>query len=330
MPILTYEGLKSDLAKGRLCPVYLLFGPEEHQLREAIVRIRDSSTVPETLAFNFAEFSGQDADAAMIVKSANTFPMMSRNRLVLVRDVGALPAEGLETLVEYAGNPQTKTVMILATAEIDRRTVFYRRMTECACVIEFAKLKGPALQRWAADFLAERGFRIAPTALGKLIDFAGSDLLSLANEMEKLILYCGKEREIPLSAVDALVPASRQHGIFDLTEALGRRDRKQALRLLGNLLEGGEPPLLILSMMARHFRQVIIAKELLTEGRQPSEIRFAAQVPEFALPALLKQARAIEADLARKMYQRLAGIDRSFKSTNPDERMLLEHLVCSL
>ncbi len=330
MPILTLEGLKSDLARGCFQPVYLFFGSEELQLREAVARLRAEATTPETRSFNYFEFSGQDADAAEIVKNANTFPMMSPRRLVLVTEVGALPAESLEKLIEYAASPQTKTVMVLVWVDVDRRTSFYKRMVECAGVIEFAKLKGPALERWATSYLAERGFHIAPTALGRLLDYAGSDLLSLANVMEKLVLYCGEEREIPLSAVDALVPASRQHGIFDLTAAMGKRDRRLALRLLGNLLEGGEPPLVILTMMARHFRQIIIAKELLARGRQSGEIRAAAQVPEFVMPELLRQARAIEADLARELFQRLAGIDRRFKSSRPDERMLLERLVCSL
>ncbi len=82
--------------------------------------------------------------------------------------------------------------------------------------------------------------------------------------------------------------------------------------------------------MARHFRQIIIAKELLQEGRPSYEIGRATQVPEFALQEFLKQVRAIELELARSMHQRLARIDRSFKSSSPDQRMLLEHLICVL
>ena len=53
-------------------------------------------------------------------------------------------------------------------------------------------------------------------------------------------------------------------------------------------------------------------------------------VPEFALAEFLRQAQNIEPEMARKMYRQLARMDRSFKSTNPDERMLFEQLICSL
>ncbi len=330
MPTLTVDEVESEICRGRPRPVYLLYGPEEFLLRRILSALRRHIVAPEALAFNFVECDGQAGDADAILEEARTFPMMSPRRLVIVTDVQKIPATGLERLAEYAAEPQEKTVLVLIAGEVDRRTVFYKRMLEHACVVEFAKLKGAALERWAENSLSRQGFRISPLALKKLVDLAGSDLMMLNNELDKLVLYTGKEEQIPDGAVDDLVHGSRQHGIFELTAAMGKRDRKLALRLLGNLLEAGEPPLVVLSVMARHFRQIIIAKELLQEGRQPFEIGRAAQVPEFALSEFLRQARAIEPDLARSMYQRLARMDRSFKSSSPDERMLLEHLICVL
>ena len=330
MPTLTFDELESELKRGRFCAVYLLYGPEEYLLRRAVSLFKEKVVPPEAMAFNFAECNGHDGDPARIVAEANTFPIMSPRRLVLVTEVENLNTEGHEALASYAGKPQEKTVLVLMAAELDRRTGFFKRMAERACVVELPRLKGAALERWAATFFSRRGFRISPAALAKLVDLAGSDLLTLSSEMEKLLLYSAKEKEIRDSAIDELIQGSRQHGIFELTSAMGRRDRKLALRLLGNLLEAGEPPLVIVTMMARHFRQMIIAKELLEAGRQAHEIGRATQVPEFALPEFLRQVRAIEVETARKMYQRLARIDRSFKSSSPDERMLLEHLICSL
>lgn len=298
--------------------------------RLAISLLKDKVVAPETLTFNFVERSAREADAVKILSEANTFPLMSPRRLVIVTDVNELQPSDQETLAAYAASPQDKTVLVLIAAELDRRTGFYRRLADCASVIEFSKLKGAALERWAETYVSRRGLRIDPSGLRKLVDLAGSDLLTLANEIEKLILYTGKGKEIQEATVDLLVPAFRRHGIFELTAAMGRRDRKSALRLLGNLLETGEPPLMIVTMMARHFRQVIIAKELLAEGRQAREIGRATQVPEFVLPDFLRQVKSMELEMARNLYQWLARIDRSVKSSSPDVRMLLEHLVCTL
>ncbi len=330
MPTLTFEEFASDLEHGRFCPVYLLFGPEEYLLRQAILALKAKAISHDARAFNLVECSARTVTAARIVHEANSFPLMFGRRLVLVTDLEELAAADQEELASYVVAPQEKTILALVASGLDRRTSFYKRLAERACIVEFQKLKGAALERWADSFLSRRGYRIGAAALRKLLDLAGSDLLSLENEIEKLILYSGSEKQIQDGTVDLLVRASRQHTIFELTSALGRRDQKAALRLLGNLLEAGEPPLVIVSMMARHFRQVLIAKELLAEGRQPREIGRAAQVPDFVLQEFLKQVQSLDLDLARRMFQRLAYIDRSFKSSSPDERILLEQLVCSL
>ena len=330
LPILTFEDFESEAGQGRFRPVYLVFGPEAYLMRRAISLFKESAVPPETRAFNVAEFSGQGEDAEEILKEANTYPMMSQRRLVLVTEVAKLPEADLALLAEYARTPLEKTILVLVADELDRRSKFYRSMAESACLIECAKMKGVALERWTEALLARRGLRISAAARKKLVDLAGSDMISLANEIEKLILYAGQEKTIPEAAIDELVQASRLHGIFELTAALGKRDSKAALRVLGNLLEAGEASLGILAMMARHFRQVLIAQDLLKEGRPPAEIGRLIQIPEFALMEFLRQVRAVDPEIARTMYGRLAHADRSFKSTNPDERMVLEHLICSL
>ena len=330
LPVLTFDELDTELSRNTFRPVYLLYGPEEYLLRKAISSLRERVVAAEARAFNYREFSGAGCNALRILEEAKTFPLMSPRRMILVTETGKLESPGLELIAEYAGRPEGKTVLALVAGELDRRTAFYRRMTERACVVEFTKVKGPALENWASNLLSRQGYHIGPEGLHKLIDLAGSDLLALNNELEKLMLYAGKDKEIRDAAVSTLIRASRQHGIFELTGALGRRDRKQALRLLGNLLEMGEPPLVIMSMMARHFRQVLAAKELMQKGHPIQEIGKQIQVPPFALQEFLRQVRSIETDCAQVLLQRLSWIDRQIKSTNPDPRMLLEHWICSL
>jgi len=330
LPILTFDNFESEAGQGRFQPVYLLLGPEAYLMRRAISLFREKVVPPEARPFNMAEFTGRIENPGEIVEAANTFPMMSPRRFVLVTDVTALPEDGLALLADYARAPQPKSVLVLVADEMDRRGRFYRSMAECASVIECAKLKGAALERWTETLLAARGLRISPAARKKLVDLAGSDMISLANEVEKLILYVGTEKTVSETTIDELVESSRIHGIFELTAALGKRDGRSALRVLGNLVEFGENPLGILSMMARHFRQILIAQDLLKQGRPPAEIGRIARIPDFLLMDFLRQARGLNPKLARSMYLRLAETDLSIKSTSPDERMVLERLICSL
>jgi len=330
MPILTLEQLEAEIGRNRFHPVYLFLGTEEFLILQALASLRTKSMPAEALPFNFSEWDCRSSDPVSILQAAATFPMMSPRRLVVVTGIEELDETGKEALAAYVAAPEAKTVLVLAAAALDRRSRFYRKLHESAAVIECERLKGPALERWAAAAFARNGYRLSPRGIQKLVDLAGSDLHTLSHEIEKLILYAGNEKTIRDESIDALVQATRQHGIFELTAAMGKRDRKLALQLLANLLEAGEEPLPILGMMARHFRQVITARELLDAGRQPQEIGPIIRIPEFLLGEFLRQVRALEPGLAQTMIQRLAKADLRIKSSGVEARLLLEQLVCVL
>jgi DNA polymerase-3 subunit delta len=324
------EELEAEVNRGRFHPAYLIIGPEEYLCHQAVGFLKQKSLAPEAFAFNFAEFGAAECSAREAVEAAQTFPMMSPRRLVMVTDLERMRVSDHEVLLRYLEEPASRTVMILTATDLDRRTSFYKCLRERTCVVECAKLKGFALERWAESFIRRRGLRVSQSGLKKIVELAGEDLQSLANELEKLLIYAGTEKAISDTAVEDLVNSSRQHSIFELTAALGRRDRVTALRRLGNLVAAGEEPLAIVSMMARHFRQILIAKDLLEQGKNPRETAVAAQVPSFALDEFMQSVRAIDTRTAATMYHRLTEADYRFKSSPADKRMVLEHLICSL
>ncbi len=325
------EELEAELNRHQFHPVYLIMGPEEYLRRQAVLLLKQKVLSPDGVAFNYSEFSIQENAARQALEAAQTFPMMSARRLVRLTDVEHSTAADQELLLAYLDSPAARSVLLLtAEGELDRRTTFFRRLKEEACVVELLKLKGFALERWAERFFRSQGFRISQTSLKKAVDLAGEDLQTLVTELEKLLIYAGKEKVVPDSAVIDLISGSRQHTIFELTGALGRRDQANALCLLDNLIGSGEEPIAITTMVARHFRQILIAKDLLEQGRSARDAATAAQVPPFAQEEFMRHVRAIDRETAATMYRRLAEADYRFKSSPADKRMLLETLICSL
>ncbi len=330
MGILTQAELEKEIRAGSFRAVYLLLGPEAFLRRQALMHLRKNVLTPEALSLNYSEFSLRTSSLADLLKSVQTFPFASPHRLIVGTELEALHSGAQSMLLEYLSHPFGKAILVLDAQELDRRTSFYRVLRDKACVVEFPSLKGMALERWAEQCFRTRGLRISTAALKKLIALSGSHLQSLSGEIEKLALFAGVEKMIPDSAVDDLVLASRQHGIFELTGAIGRKDRPAALCLLGNLLDSGEQPLGILAMIARHFRQLLIAKEMLDAGKSSAEVGTAAQIPAFMLDEFLRQARVFDWVTTRRIYERLAGIDNRIKSTRVDPRILFDELICSI
>ncbi len=332
MQISSVEELKSDLARHGPRPVYAVLGPEQYLVRQAFALLKET-VVPEGLmSLNFAEFSAPDDPAPEFLAAANTFPMMSPRRMVVVRNVEKLQEGDRDALIRYLQAPAAKTVLVLVGTEIDRRTVLYRTVRDSACIVEFPLMKGEALKHWAGEYIRRRGHTISPPSLEKVAELAGSSLEAVANEIEKLLLYAGTSKEIPPAAVDDLVQGSRQHRIFELTDAMGARDKPLALKVLANLLDADENPIGVAAMMARHFRQILIARETLAAGRSPGEAADAAQVPAYpsVRQAFLRHLRLIDAETAARVHRELAALDQRFKSSTGNPRMLLEKLICAL
>lgn len=309
--------------------VCMILGPELYQCQLALDLIKRTVVADGAMAFDFSEFSAPGDSVNQILEAANTFPMMSRKRLVLVREANELADSDLDALLDSLNGISPRMMLVFFAEEFDRRKKFYRALQDKYCVVEFPKLKGPALEQWAASFMRKQGFRLSSSATKKIVELAGSDLQMLAAELEKMVLYAGKDKDIPESAVDKMISGSRQQRIFELIDAVGKGDRNEALRSLANLLGMGEHPLVVVTMMARYCRQVLIAKDCLASGTAPREIAAAAQIPPFLLNQFLREAHAVDTGKIHAMHLRLAEIDRKLKSSSLDGRILLERLICA-
>ena len=327
MILQTLEELEKDIANA-IRPVYLVLGPEEYHCDQALAILKGRIMTPGAGDFDYSLFAAGNADVAEILEAANIFPMLSKRRLVVVEDVGKFREADSDALLTGLTSISPRSTVILAAVEIDKRKKFYKTFQKDFCICEFPHLKGVALERWADAFVRKNGYRISAGALKRVINIAGADLRTLASEFEKLMLYAGEEKNIPDAVIEDLVRASRQQSIFDLTNAVGRHDRVGALRSLGNLLGMGEHPLVVVTMLARHCRQTLIAIEGLQERKNPRDIASDAQIPPFALEQFLAGVRTANPDTVSDMYISLAEIDRQLKSSSLDGRALLESFIC--
>ena len=329
MILQSLEELEKDLQKS-IRSVYLLLGPEEYLCSQAFNILKGKILSPEGADFDYSVFAAGQSPIDEILGSANVFPMISKRRLVVVRDAEELKDADIETLINALPNISTRSTVIFAALELDHRKKFYKNFREQYCVCEFPKLKDAALERWAESYLQKRGFRLASSSIKRIVELVCSDLQSVSSELEKLMLYAGDAKIIPDAAIEDLVRASRQQGIFDLIGAVSQRDRNSALKSLANLLGMGEHPLVVVTMLARHCRQMLIAKESIQKGISSRDIGVAAQIPPFILDKFLRQVRGVENADIHEMYLRLAAMDKQLKSSSLDGRVLLESLICAL
>ena len=80
------------------------------------------------------------------------------------------------------------------------------------------------------------GVKLDTDAAREMVDSLGGDMMMVANELEKLMLFVGDKKRITLGDVETMVLAAKQRSFYELTDAISARDRARALAVLDAIL----------------------------------------------------------------------------------------------
>jgi DNA polymerase-3 subunit delta len=302
-----------------LRPVYLLVSTEPLLIDRALTQIREAA-VPETLrAWNEDVLNARQAGPSGILSSAKTLPMMGSHRLVIVRGLDALPAKNLAPLADYLGAPNPSTVLVCPCEKVDRRLKFFAQAQKLGFLDE---LKAPRnLVPWLQAEATREGVRMAGAAAERLIDVVGSDLSRLAMCMEQLATYAGN-RPITVEDVDELIADTREHTVFELTDAIGSGHFAAAQAALSGLADRRESAIGIISLLARHLRQLGWILEGQRARMSKAELIQKVGAPPFIVDKLSSQARRFTPEKIESALVLLKNLDFALKGGVESQKVL--------
>jgi DNA polymerase-3 subunit delta len=197
-------------------------------------------------------------------------------------------------------------------------------------VVDCHRLTGTPLCDWVVNTVAQYGYTITDEAVQTLLQDQQNDLWTILREIEKLCTYAGEEQDITLTAVQDVCQASRLHSVFALSDAIGTRDILQAITVIDGLLNQGEPPLLIFSMIVRHLRLLWSIRQLGQQRQDMSEMAKALGLPPHVCRRLAPQSRRFSSERLGQLYNIALKADLAFKTTNKPPKTILEGLIFEL
>jgi DNA polymerase-3 subunit delta len=330
--------------------VYLFFGEDEFGMAEAVAGMRQRLGDPGAADLNSITLQGGTLDFDGLAAVSRSLPFLSTRRLIVVQQAEELArrTDALAHLDQLLASAPPSTALVLLDrfdlAEAARHARKTRTPTPSP---EDLYLGGSSLGRWAKRHRADIHLRAFPKMrgaeflqwirqraglLGASIDEAAAGALAEAvqddprlaeNELRKLIDFSGGERPIRMNDVVRLTPYRGQADVFDMVDAIGRREGRLAMGLLHRLLEE-EDSHYVFAMVIRQFRLLILAAESPTAAETPAAL---ARLPRFVLSKLLAQARNFSPDELPEIYRRLLEVDLAEKTGQADLVSALEALV---
>jgi DNA polymerase III subunit delta len=346
----------ADVRENRLRAGYVFLG-DEIFLYERCRRAVIETLVPADLRdFCLSDLDLAETSIFEVLDRARTPSLMAPFQVFFVRGLKALYTRGAKkeefgAIDEYfrAANPQSLILFIADHIRIpsDPRRMDmedknrYERIREtlgdwCG-MVELARADEADVLRWIAAESERIGVRFDLNAARELADALGADMMLIASEWNKLVLYAGEKRQVTLGDVETMVLAAKQRSLYELTDAISARDTRRALLLLQGLLnasDGGEDSAIgHLYMLARTFRQMLV---ILEKNVRDSRAIWQAlwqgfRMPPFAADDLIRQARRYKSgrEITRAL-RLIARADLELRSQPADKRLVLERLVFDL
>ena len=346
----------AEVRENRLRAGYIFLG-DEIFLYERCRRAVIDTLVPADLRdFCLSDLDLAEINIFEVLDRARTPSLMAPFQVFFVRGLKALYTRGAKkeefvAIEEYFRSPNPQALILFIADHIripsDPRRMDmedknrYERIREtlgdwCG-MVELARADEADVLRWIASESERTGVRFEPDAARELADALGADMMLIASEWNKLVLYAGEKKQVTLGDVETMVLAAKQRSLYDLTDAISAKDTPRALELLQGLLnasDGGEDSAIgHLYMLARTFRQMLV---ILEKNVRDSRAIWQAlwqgfRMPPFAADDLIRQARRYKSSREITRALRLiARADLELRSQPPDKRLVLERLVFDL
>lgn len=331
--------------KEEIYPVYLLYGPEDYLIEEEIQRLLDKTLSHKEKGLNLHLFSGEEHSGKEIVQTAQTIPMFSRYRFVLVSEADHINEEEMEELLRYIKKPSPTTCLVLCAQTLGLWRKHQAEIEKVGKVIECSRLKGRALASWVKNRMAEEGKKLSEDAVEYLIEVVGDHLHDLENALEKVFLSVGEKRTIELSDVEGIASEVKISTVFDLMDAIGHQNLEKALGILEKAMESktisfkkeeetskkmDDPVPLLLSMMAKQYRNIWRVKEMTSQKQDLAEIAKALRMSPWNVKKLMDQGKDFSEPSLREGILKCHQIDLSIKRGRLQKDLLMEKLVIDL
>lgn len=324
--------LVTDIKNNKLAPIYLLMGEEAYYIDKISEFIENNVLAEEERGFNQMVLYGRDVTVEDIVGNAKRFPMMADKQVVVVKEAQDL-SRTIDKLSDYAKNPQPSTVLVLCYKykSVDKRKAVYKAIKKSGIVFESKKLYDNQVPDWIRRTLSTKGYKIAPKASQMLVEFLGTNLAKINNELEKLQIVLPEGSEITPSHIEENIGISKDYNNFELRKAIGARNDAKAFKIITYFGDNPKdnPMVVTVSLLYNFFSQLLQLHGM--NDKSPRSVASALRVNPYFVSEYLDAARNFPMRKVSGIVATLREFDVKSKGVNanavPQKDLLKELLV---
>ncbi len=305
--------------------IIFLYGDDAFSSRGKVAQIKQKYLDSDKSGSGLSVFDCDEEK--MVVKKISgvigTPNLLSPKRLVIVKSF--IESYGVEEQKELLGFLKKKEKTLLDDKDVvvifwevtapKKSGTLFKFLEKKTKSQKFEKLTGVKLRQWVLREIAEidKEAKISSSALEKLIVYCAEDLFTIHAETQKLVNFADGKM-IEESDVELLVNAKLGGNIFQMVDALGSNNKKEALSLLHKHLEKGDDPFYIMSMFFYQFRNMLKVADLKEKGFPEYEIASISKLHPFVVKKSMAQTARFGLPRLKEIYDKLSLLDSAVKT----------------
>ena len=274
----------NDIKSGNIKPIYFLMGEEPYYIDKLSDYIEKNVLAEEEKGFNQTVLYGRDVSIEDIISTAKRYPMMAERQVVIVKEAQDL-IRTIDKIESYAENPMPSTVLVFCYKykTLDKRKKVTKILAKNGVVYESKKLYENQVGDWIKRVLSGKKYNIEPKANAMLVEFLGTDLSKINNELEKLQIILPAGSTITAKHIEENIGFSKDFNVFELRKALGERNQLKAYTIAENFAQNPKdnPMVVTTSLVFGFFIQLLKYHGL--KDKNPKNVASALGVNPFFL-----------------------------------------------
>jgi len=300
--------------------VYLLYGLSDYLIDEQIKKLSKGLD-----SLNISHYNLDVDDFSVIIDDAETFSMFQDKKLIIAENANVFTSgvnKDSELIQNYLMNlnPSTVLVFVVRTEKIDGRKKITTLMKSKGKIIEFNNDVN-------TDVIIKeelKDYNIDYKDIILLKDRISSNPLIIKNELDKIKLYKGDDKNITSWDIINLTNKSVSTDIFKFIDNIIKKNREDAITMYHNMLLMKEEPLKIIIMLADQFRIMYQAKELMMKGHSEKSITDILKIHPYRVKLAIQNGRNYSSSVLLKYINELALLDIGIKTGTLNKDLALE------
>ena len=312
-----------------LQPLYYVVGAELFFISEIKKNfIENVHSGNNAVDFNHDEISAGKISIEDLLTLFETLPFMSERRLIFCNQAEKFSDQDWKELLKpfLSSSVQNITVVYFFEKK-DGRKKHFKFLKDKAVELLAESLRDWEVDPWL-DFISKReGLEFPSNSRTLFRQLTGTNLMEIQLELKKLKQYKGDDKKISEKDVLSCTSYLKTDSIFDLTNAIGKKDIVQALSSLAHLLEQNQNELGTLAMLARHIRILSKLQKGKKQNLSKNQLAHKAGISSYFLKNYLNQTTLWSERQIDQTMEALFEADKALKSSPLSSHIWLENFI---